>query len=72
MNGQEEKSYIRLPWYGIPRLMPYIRPYGKIILAMVTLGCISSLIDTVFPLFNRYALDTFVYGRDLGRAPLLR
>ncbi|MBR0090624.1 MAG: ABC transporter ATP-binding protein [Lachnospiraceae bacterium] len=70
MNGQEEKSYIRLPWYGIPRLMPYIRPYGKIILAMVTLGCISSLIDTVFPLFNRYALDTFVYGRDLGRAPL--
>ena len=69
MDGQEEKSYVRLPWYGIPRLMPYIRPYRKVLLSMVALGCTSSLIDAVFPLFNRYALDTFVFGRDLSSAP---
>ncbi|MBQ6733590.1 MAG: ABC transporter ATP-binding protein [Lachnospiraceae bacterium] len=69
MDGQEEKSYVRLPWYGVPRLMPYIRPYRKVLLSMVALGCLSSLIDAVFPLFNRYALDTFVFGRDLSSAP---
>ncbi len=54
-----------LPWFGIPKLLPYVRPYRKMIVVMVTLGIVSSLIDSVYPLFNRYALDHFVAGETL-------
>lgn len=58
MNEKEEiKS---LPLFGIPRLLPYIKKYIPRIALMILLGFISSLIDSASPLFNRYALDTFV------------
>ncbi|MBR1669595.1 MAG: ABC transporter ATP-binding protein [Butyrivibrio sp.] len=51
---------VKLPFFGIPRLYPYIKKYIPTIVIMVVLGVISSLIDSVFPIFNRYALDNFV------------
>ena len=59
--NKEEKT-ISLRWFGIPRLMPYIRPYRRVILWMILLGCLSSAIDAVYPLFTRYALDHFIAG----------
>ncbi len=56
----ENEKNIKLPFFGVPKLYPYIRPYMPMIVAMVTLGIISSLIDSVYPIFNRYALDNFV------------
>lgn len=54
-----------LPFFGVPALIPWIKPYRKLIISMVTLGFFSSLVDVVYPLFNRYALDTFVGGGTL-------
>ncbi|MBR0173305.1 MAG: ABC transporter ATP-binding protein [Lachnospiraceae bacterium] len=51
---------IRLPGYGIPRVLPFVRRYYKTMGAMLVLGCLSSLLDSAFPVFNRYALDRFV------------
>ena len=56
---------IKLPFFGVPKLLPYIRPYMPMIVAMVTLGIISSLIDSIYPIFNRYALDNFVGKKTL-------
>ncbi len=56
----EKDKNIKLPFFGVPKLYPYIKPYVPMIIFMVTLGIISSLIDSVYPIFNRYALDNFV------------
>ncbi|MBQ3303778.1 MAG: ABC transporter ATP-binding protein [Clostridia bacterium] len=54
-----------LPWFGIPKLLPYLKPYMKGIAAMIAVGCLVSLIDAAYPMFNRYALDHFVIGQSL-------
>ncbi|MBQ7990416.1 MAG: ABC transporter ATP-binding protein [Oscillospiraceae bacterium] len=36
------------------------RPYRRQMIVMITAGLISSAIDSILPLFNRYALDHFV------------
>ena len=56
----EKEKDIKLPFFGVPKLYPYIKPYTPMIIFMVALGIISSLIDSVYPIFNRYALDNFV------------
>lgn len=50
----------RLPFFGIPKLMKFIRPYGRTLAAMIVLGALSSFADTLFPLFNQYAIDHFI------------
>ncbi|MBQ8305487.1 MAG: ABC transporter ATP-binding protein [Blautia sp.] len=56
---------VKLRFFGIPKLLPYVRPYRRMILLMIALGGLSSAIDALYPLFNRYALDHFVGGRTL-------
>ena len=56
----EKKKEVRLPWFGIPKLFPYIKKYRNTLLAMVVLGIVGSILDSVIPLFNRYVLDHFV------------
>ena len=56
----------KLPLFGIPKLMPFIRPYGKKLIFMILLGALSSLADTVFPLFNSYAIDHFIAHKTTG------
>ncbi|MCR5283296.1 MAG: ABC transporter ATP-binding protein/permease [Lachnospiraceae bacterium] len=61
-----------LPWFGIPKLLPYIRQYIPRILFMILLGTLSSLLDSVWPLFNRYALNHFVAEHTLkGLGPFI-
>ena len=47
-------------WFGIPRLIPYMRPYGRQILGMVAMGLYGSAMDAVIPLFQQYAIDHFI------------
>ena len=49
-----------LKFFGIPKIMPFLRHVRGQILMMVSLALISSLVDITIPLFQRYALDTFV------------
>ncbi|MBP3879839.1 MAG: ABC transporter ATP-binding protein [Lachnospiraceae bacterium] len=58
MNENEKKN--RLPFFGIPKLFPYLYPYRFRMIGMILLGGISSAIDAAYPLFNRYALDHFI------------
>lgn len=40
--------------------MALLRPYRKILLVNIVLGVLSSLADSVYPLFNSYALNHFI------------
>ena len=56
----------KLKWFGIPRLIPYLRPYGKIVLWMVFFGLVGSAGDIIIPLFQQYALNEFVLSGALS------
>lgn len=67
MNGQTNKTgkkkkeeYVRLPYFGLNRLLPFLKPYRKRLAVMMLLGVVSSAIDIVFPLFQKYALDNYI------------
>jgi len=47
-------------WFGLPLIWQYLTPYRSLILMMAVLGTMSSLIDALYPLFHRYALNHFV------------
>lgn len=49
----------------IRRVLPVLKPYRAMVFIMVLMGLFSSLADSAFPLFNRYALDHFVAGGTL-------
>ena len=34
----KEKNHKGLPWFGIPKLIPYLRGYGRLFLSMVLFG----------------------------------
>lgn len=59
-NEYNYKNMKPLPYYGINKLLPYLRPYKSKIFAMVFLGLLGGLADIVFPLFQRYAINVFV------------
>ena len=66
----ENNKNISLHFFGIPRLWPFIRPYRRILIFNIILGILSSLADSVYPLFNSYALNHFVAGKTLEGLPL--
>lgn len=60
----------KFTFFGIRKLMPFIRPYKKRIGFMIVLGIFSSLADSMYPLFNSYALDHFVANQTLDGMPI--
>ena len=56
----EQKEYVSLPYFGINKLLPYLKPYRWIVLSMVSLGLAGGLVDIILPLFQRYALNHFI------------
>ena len=55
----------KLRFFGIGKILSFLRPFGKQLLIMVVFGLISSGTDILLPLFQRYALDHFVVERTL-------
>ena len=55
-----ENKNTKLKYFGIPKLIPFVKPYKKIMISMIIMGALTSLIDSIYPLFNQYALNHFV------------
>ena len=49
---KKNDSYVRLPWFGIGRIIPFVKPYGRRLLMMALLGVVGSAVDIVIPLFS--------------------
>ena len=60
MSETKTEEIKTLPGLGLPELLPYLKPYRKTLIAMVFLGLVASLVDSIMPLFNRYALNHFI------------
>lgn len=58
--NNENKKAVNLRFFGIPRLMPYLKKYKKRYALMILMGIAASVIDIILPFFQRYAIDVFV------------
>lgn len=57
---EEQKEYVSLKYFGIPKLFPYLKPYRFILFSMIFFTLICGLIDIILPLFQRYTLNNFI------------
>ena len=61
-----KKERVALPLFGIPRILPFARPYKKQFLGLVLAQVLCSLSDVARPVLQKYALDHFVRGSTLS------
>ena len=57
MKKENKKS---LPFFGLGRLVPFLKPYKLRFVGMVVFGLCGSFVDILIPLLQRYALNHFV------------
>ena len=69
-NGKKNEQYIKLKCFGIPKLIPFLKPYKKRLIVMVLLGILSSGIDILVPLFQQYAINNYVVTGILDTLPI--
>ena len=50
---KNENKNVTLPLFGIPKLIPYLKPYRSRMIRMVLLALVCSIIDVSYPLFGR-------------------
>lgn len=55
-----------LRFFGLGKILPFMKKYPRLIIRMLFTGAVSSVIDTAVPLFQRYALNTFVANKTLS------
>ncbi len=71
MSKQDEnKEYVKLPFFGIPKLLPFMKPYRVKILTMMAMGVVTSGMDIVWPLFTQYAINHFIADTTLKGLPV--
>ena len=63
MKKSEKKA--RLPFFGIGKILPYLKNYKKALTVMLIGSLVGSIIDISVPLFQRYALNHFISGGTL-------
>lgn len=66
-NSENKKG---LPFFGVGKILPFLKRYVKQILIMVSCGLVGSLVDILVPLFQRYALNRFVTENTLDTLPV--
>ena len=52
-----------LKFFGIGKILPYMKEVRKLSLIMVIFGLLGSVADIVIPQYQRYALDHFIGKR---------
>ena len=58
-----EEKHTKLKFFGIGRILPYLKKYRGQLALMILCGLGGSLTDIILPLFQRYALDHFLVER---------
>ena len=63
MENTKNDYNVSLPFFGIPRIVPYMGRFKKTIIFMVCCGLTGTLVDILLPLMQRYALDHYIAER---------
>ncbi|MDO4977153.1 MAG: ABC transporter ATP-binding protein [Eubacteriales bacterium] len=58
--SMNKNSSGKLPFFGIPYIVRFARPYYSLLLTTIITMAICSIMDAGFPLFQNYALNHFV------------
>lgn len=67
MQYQQEQDYTKKLDAGLwRRVIGYMKPYHKYLIAIMATMAVSALCDTIFPLLTREAIDTFITGGQAG------
>ena len=67
MEKRDERA--SLPFFGIPRLFPFIRKYRRTLTLMFFCGLGGTAVDLALPLLQRYALNHYIAERTLDTLP---
>ena len=67
MEKRDERA--SLPFFGIPRLFPFIRKYRRTLMVMFFCGLGGTAVDLALPLLQRYALNHYIAERTLDTLP---
>ena len=67
MQSNEKQTHLK--FFGIGKIYPFIKPYGKVLAVMAFWGLVTSLIDVGITLFQRYAVNHFVELKTLDTLP---
>jgi len=59
-NNKKKEERVSLPLFGIPRILPFAKPYRKQFIGLVAAQVLCSLSDVARPVLQKYALDHFV------------
>ena len=63
MTMQKKKtSKTQYRFFGIPLLFPYLKPYTPNLLRLLIFAALGGICEIIFPLFQQYAINNFVYG----------
>ena len=60
----------KLPFFGIGKILPYLKNYKKPMAIMIAGSLVGSLYDVLVPVFQRYALNRFIALGTLEGLPL--
>ena len=55
-----KQKRIALPFFGIPRILPFAKPYKKQFIGLLTAQILCSISDVLRPVLQKFALDHFV------------
>jgi len=69
LHESDKEVRARLPWFGIPALVPFLKPFRRPMILMVTLCLAGGCLDICLPLFQRYAIDHFITEKTLDTLP---
>jgi len=63
------QEHVHLPWFGIPALIPFLKPFRRPMSLMIGLCLAGGCLDICLPLFQRYAIDHFIAEETLDTLP---
>ena len=67
---EEKDNSVRLRFFGIDRMLPFLSVYKKELFFMVFLAMAGTATDVFVPVLQRYALNHFVARKTLDTLPL--
>ena len=59
-----------LPFFGIGKVLPFMKKYTRIVIVMILCGLMSTGVDLLIPQFQRYALNHFISENTLDTLPI--
>ena len=68
-HNEDKQEYVSLPYFGLNKLVPYLKPYKWTLISMVVLAFLGGLVDIILPLFQRYAINHYIAEGTLDTLP---